>query len=127
MPQPQAPGRLVSDPFVAELLVLGYLADGLLDLTFEPIHLAVELVLVHETSATFLSRSGPSSIIPGMKFKRFGLASCLALGFATAPSAAQSSLDPQINEKIRREEAANSQIMKTLHHLADVYGPRLTG
>jgi len=61
-----------------------------------------------------------------MKFKRFALASWLALGFAMAPSA-QSSLDPQINEKIRREEAANSQIMKTLHHLADVYGPRLTG
>src|SRR5258708_35997552 len=113
MPQPQAPGRLVSDPFVAELLVLGYLADGLLDLTFELIHLPVGLVLVHETSATVLSRSGPSSIIPGMYFNRFGLASCLALGFAPAPSA-QSSLDPQINEKIRREEAANSQIMKTL-------------
>jgi hypothetical protein len=61
-----------------------------------------------------------------MKFKLLALASCVALGSAAAPPA-QSSLDAQINEKIRREEAANSQIMKTLHHLADVYGPRLTG
>jgi hypothetical protein len=32
-----------------------------------------------------------------------------------------------INEKIRKEEAANSQIMRTMHFLTDVYGPRLTG
>jgi carboxypeptidase Q len=32
-----------------------------------------------------------------------------------------------INGKIRKEEAANSQIMRTMHFLTDVYGPRLTG
>ena len=41
--------------------------------------------------------------------------------------AAQSAIDPQINDKIRQEEAANSQVMRTLHYLADVYGPRVTG
>jgi hypothetical protein len=33
----------------------------------------------------------------------------------------------EINAKIREEEKNNSQIMKTMHYLADVYGPRLTG
>jgi carboxypeptidase Q len=32
-----------------------------------------------------------------------------------------------VNWKIRREATENSQIMKTLHVLTDVYGPRLTG
>lgn len=30
-------------------------------------------------------------------------------------------------EKIRKEEMENSQIMRTIHFLTDVYGPRLTG
>lgn len=34
---------------------------------------------------------------------------------------------PDINDKIRKEGMENSQIMKTLHVLTDVYGPRLTG
>lgn len=33
----------------------------------------------------------------------------------------------EINAKIRKEAMENSQILKTLHYLADVYGPRLTG
>jgi carboxypeptidase Q len=33
----------------------------------------------------------------------------------------------EVNWKIRREATDNSQIMKTLHVLTDVYGPRLTG
>ena len=44
-----------------------------------------------------------------------------------APLAAQSRLDPDINAKIRQEGNSHSQIMKTLHVLADVYGPRVTG
>ena len=40
---------------------------------------------------------------------------------------AQSALDPDINAKIRREEMEHSQIMRTMHFLTDVYGPRLTG
>ncbi len=35
--------------------------------------------------------------------------------------------DSDINAKIRAEGKNNSQIMKTMHYLADVYGPRLTG
>src|SRR3954454_17830304 len=45
----------------------------------------------------------------------------------TAAPYAQSTTDPSINDKIRKEEAANSQVMRTEHFLADVYGPRLTG
>lgn len=33
----------------------------------------------------------------------------------------------QISDRIRQEENSNSQIMRTLHFLSDVYGPRLTG
>lgn len=34
---------------------------------------------------------------------------------------------PDISDKIRKEGMDNSQLMKTLHVLTDVYGPRLTG
>lgn len=44
-----------------------------------------------------------------------------------SPLAAQSRLDPDINARIRHEEKTRSQIMRTLHYLTDVYGPRLTG
>jgi carboxypeptidase Q len=44
-----------------------------------------------------------------------------------APLAAQQKLDADINAKIRQEENSHSQIMRTLHFLADVYGPRVTG
>ena len=51
-----------------------------------------------------------------------------ALVFALlVPLAAQSRMDADINAKIRQEENSHSQIMKTLHMLADVYGPRVTG
>ena len=43
-----------------------------------------------------------------------------------APLSAQR-LDPDINARIRQEASAHSQIMRTLHFLTDVYGPRLTG
>lgn len=36
--------------------------------------------------------------------------------------------DPaNLNARIRKEEAEHSQIARTLHYMADVYGPRLTG
>ena len=41
---------------------------------------------------------------------------------ATAPL-----IDPDILAKIRKEAMDNSKIMRTLHYLTDVYGPRLTG
>ena len=44
-----------------------------------------------------------------------------------APLAAQPRPDADINARIRQEENSHSQIMKTLHMLADVYGPRVTG
>jgi carboxypeptidase Q len=55
------------------------------------------------------------------------LALALALFAPLAPLAGQSRLDPDINTKIRQEENSHSQIMRTLHMLADVYGPRVTG
>jgi carboxypeptidase Q len=44
-----------------------------------------------------------------------------------APLAAQPRPDADINARIRQEENSHSQIMQTLHVLADVYGPRVTG
>jgi carboxypeptidase Q len=44
-----------------------------------------------------------------------------------APLAAQSGTGGDITAKIRQEENAHSRIMHTLHMLADVYGPRVTG
>src|SRR5215813_4964336 len=51
--------------------------------------------------------------------------SALAQGQA-GPSAATNP-DPDIQAKIRKEGTENSQIMRTMHFLTDVYGPRLTG
>jgi carboxypeptidase Q len=57
--------------------------------------------------------------------RRFSMA-VLVLALVT-PLLAQSRPDPGINARIREEEHSHSQIMKTLHMLADVYGPRVTG
>ena len=40
---------------------------------------------------------------------------------------AEERIDYEAIAKIRREGRTNSQIMKTLHVLTDVHGPRLTG
>ena len=58
---------------------------------------------------------------------RLLIAGCLATLVTALPFAASGPLDPQINDKIRQEETAHSQVMRTLHVLSDVYGPRLTG
>ncbi len=42
-------------------------------------------------------------------------------------AAAPERVNHEINARIREEARANSQIMRTLHVLTDVYGPRLTG
>jgi carboxypeptidase Q len=47
--------------------------------------------------------------------------------FALAPLAAQEHINADINARIRAEENGHSQIMRTLHFLTDVYGPRVTG
>ena len=44
----------------------------------------------------------------------------------TATPFAQEKIDKDIQWKIRREAEENSQIMRTMHFLTDVYGPRLT-
>jgi carboxypeptidase Q len=55
----------------------------------------------------------------------------LALGliaiFLYLPAMAQNGNDKDLLERIRQEEKTNSQIMKTMHMLSDMYGPRLTG
>jgi len=49
------------------------------------------------------------------------------LAAAVVTVAAQERVDNDVYWKIRRESASNSQILKTVHMLTDVYGPRLTG
>jgi len=54
----------------------------------------------------------------------------LVLGLVVAAPGAQVPSEPinqDINARIRKEGMDNSQIMKTMHYLTDVYGPRLTG
>jgi len=55
------------------------------------------------------------------------IALCLIVMLTCVPLLAQSSADNDLLARIRKEEKDNSQIMKTMHKLADLYGPRLTG
>src|SRR4051812_27401021 len=55
------------------------------------------------------------------------LSTLIAAASLAWPLAAQSRLDADIDTKIRQEENTHSKIMHTLHVLADVYGPRVTG
>src|SRR5262249_47392487 len=43
------------------------------------------------------------------------------------PLVAQEKTTADINAKIRQEAAGHSQVMRILHMLTDVYGPRVTG
>src|SRR5690349_20846383 len=54
-------------------------------------------------------------------------AGVLTLVIALAPAARHEAVDNEINAKIRKEGKERSQIMRTMHYLTDVYGPRLTG
>ena len=51
----------------------------------------------------------------------------LALALSQVPGHAEERIDYEINARIRKEARDNSQIMRTVHVLTDVYGPRLTG
>ncbi len=53
----------------------------------------------------------------------------VGLFLQTAPiiKAQQAAKQTDVYDKIRKEEMDNSQILRTLHYFADVYGPRLTG
>jgi hypothetical protein len=57
------------------------------------------------------------------------LAVSLVCFFLAGPLAllAQERIDADTNAKIRKEGMENSQIMRTMHFLTDLYGPRLTG
>jgi carboxypeptidase Q len=55
------------------------------------------------------------------------IALCLIISLTSVPFLAQNGGDTDLLTRIRKEEASNSQIMKTMHILTDVYGPRLTG
>jgi hypothetical protein len=46
---------------------------------------------------------------------------------ATPSFQAQERIDTEINAKIRKEGQDNSKILRSMHYLADVYGPRVTG
>jgi carboxypeptidase Q len=50
----------------------------------------------------------------------------VGLAVAAAPVRTSEKIDAEINAKIRAEADKNSQIMRTMHFLTDVYGPRLT-
>ncbi|MBI3048562.1 MAG: M20/M25/M40 family metallo-hydrolase [Acidobacteria bacterium] len=56
---------------------------------------------------------------------------CLAIALLTVaavrPVSTEERLDHDVFWKIRQEATNNSQILRTLHVLTDVYGPRLTG
>ena len=55
------------------------------------------------------------------------LVACVALALSQVPGHAEERIDYEINARIRKEGRDNSQIMRTVHVLTDVYGPRLTG
>ena len=50
-----------------------------------------------------------------------------AIATAAPPFLAEERIDAEINAKIRKEAQDNSKILRTMHYLTDVYGPRLTG
>ena len=60
---------------------------------------------------------------------RKAFAPLLVLALVVAAPAAQSTerIDQDVNARIRKEGMDNSQIIKTMHYLTDVHGPRLTG
>ncbi len=58
---------------------------------------------------------------------RQAVALFLIISVLSLPLLAQTTADKDLLARIRKEETDNSQIMKTMHMLADVYGPRLTG
>jgi carboxypeptidase Q len=55
------------------------------------------------------------------------LVASVALALSQAPGHAEERIDYEINARIRKEGRDHSQIMRTVHVLTDVYGPRLTG
>jgi len=70
----------------------------------------------------------PNDQMENVMLIRRALALSLILTLLSLPTFAQSAkLDDDLRARIRKEGMERSQIMKTVHMLADVYGPRLTG
>ena len=65
--------------------------------------------------------------IRAMKKPLFALTLAAVWSSVVSAPIAQEKIDKDIQWKIRREATDNSQIMRTMHFLTDVYGPRLTG
>jgi hypothetical protein len=55
------------------------------------------------------------------------LAVAVVIGAPALTITAEEQIDWEVNARIRKEARERSQLMNTLHHLTDVYGPRLTG
>jgi carboxypeptidase Q len=55
------------------------------------------------------------------------LVASVALALSQMPGYAEERIDYEINARIRKEGREHSQIMRTVHVLTDVHGPRLTG
>jgi carboxypeptidase Q len=58
---------------------------------------------------------------------RIATAGIVAVAVAGAAAQPAERIDHEINARIRQEGRERSHIMRTLHFLTDVYGPRLTG
>jgi carboxypeptidase Q len=61
-----------------------------------------------------------------MKVRLF-VTSVVLSGAVTLPFAAEERINTDLNTRIRDEGMQRSELMRTLHFLTDVYGPRLTG
>jgi carboxypeptidase Q len=61
-----------------------------------------------------------------LKHRSLVVAAALTVA-VSVPFTAEERIDPDINAKIRQEGLDHSHIMQTVHMLADVHGPRLTG
>src|SRR5688500_15374545 len=73
------------------------------------------------------SELGSRSRIAAMKHRLTLVVTVTSVIAATSAPFAQEKVDADIQWKIRREATQNSQILRTLHFLTDVHGPRLTG
>src|SRR5688572_10589125 len=58
---------------------------------------------------------------------KLATAALLTLAVAATQTAGPERINHEINARIRAEGRGNSQIMRTMHFLTDVHGPRLTG
>src|SRR5688500_7219298 len=58
---------------------------------------------------------------------KLATAALLTLAVAATQTAGPERINHEVNARIRAEGRGNSQIMRTMHFLTDVHGPRLTG